>query len=61
MRDFETNEDFLNFFNRDIFDVKKNTISKLKSDFSEKIFCDNSEEKINFEISKIIETSFSDG
>lgn len=61
MRDFETNEDFLNFFNRDIFDVKKNKISKLKSDFSEKIFCDNSEEKINFEISKIIETSFSDG
>jgi hypothetical protein len=61
MRDFETKEDFLNFFNSNISDVKKKKISKSKSDFSKKIFCENSEEKINFEISKIIETSISDG
>ena len=60
MRDFETKEGFLNFFKNNISEVKKKEISKLKSDFTEKIFCEHSEEKINFEISKIINTSFSD-
>ena len=60
MRDFESKEDFLNFFNSNISEIEKNKMSKLKSDFSKEIFCENSEEKINFEISKIIKTSISD-
>ena len=61
MRDFETKQDFLSFFNSNISEKKRNNMSELKSDFSEKIFCKNSEEQINFEISKIIETRISDG
>ena len=61
MRNFAKKRDFLNFFINDISEVQKKKISKLKSDFSEKIFCKNSEEKINLEISKIIQTSSYDG
>ena len=60
MRDFESKQDFLSFFNSNISEKKRNYMSELKSDFSEKIFCKNSEEQINFEISKIIETHISD-
>ena len=60
MRDFESKQDFLSFFNSNISEKKRNNMSELKSDFSEKIFCKNSEEQINFEISKIIETHISD-
>ena len=60
MRDFESKQDFLSFFNNNISEKKRNYMSELKSDFSEKIFCKNSEEQINFEISKIIETHISD-
>ena len=61
MRDFESKQDFLSFFNSNISEKKRNNMSELKSDFSEKIFCKNSEEQINFEISKIIETHISNG
>ena len=61
MRDFESKQDFLSFFNSNISEKKKNNMPELKPDFSEKIFCKNSEEQINFEISKIIETHISNG
>ncbi len=61
MKDFKSKQDFLSFFNSNISEKKKNNASELKSDYSEKIFCKNSEEQINFEISKIIETRISDG
>ena len=56
MKDFGTKEDFLNFFKRNSPE-EKNKILELKSDFNEKIFCKNSKEKINFEISSIIEAT----
>ena len=59
MKDFGTKEDFLNFFKSNSPE-EKNKILELKSDFNEKIFCKNSEEKINFEISSIIEATISD-
>ena len=61
MRDFESKQDFLSFFNSNISEKKINNMPELKPDFSEKIFCKNSEEQINFEISKIIETHISNG
>ena len=61
MRDFESKQDFLSFFNSNISEKKKNNMPELKPDFSEKIFFKNSEEQINFEISKIIETHISNG
>ncbi len=61
MRDFESKQDFLSFFNSNISEKKKNNMLELKPDFSEKIFCKNSGEQINFEISKIIETHISNG
>ncbi len=54
----DTKEDFLNFFKNNIFELEKNKTSEIKSEFTKKIFCENSKEKINLEISKIIESTF---